>query len=659
MNNNIKNMFRTGVMIAAGALALASCSDTWNEHYDDSLGASGIKYQGSTLAYIQSNPQLSDFAEVLKATGVDARLSADQKLTVWAPVNGSFNKAEILRQAAENKDKVIKNFVQNHISLYALPIADKYQKARMLNEKAYDVPVYADSVNGSKVIEKNVSCTNGITHVVESPLVYRNNIYEQIVEEYEAWVNAGHAPESCPNNLYSFLQSKDSFILDESRSIANGVDEYGNRIYIDAQYDRYNEALDASKSAGLINADALVYEEDSSFIAIIPSPEAYQARFDYAKSLLKFNPKDTRSNNVDSLANEYANRFASYDLFFNNTNNAFSADSLKSTIYGRSNDAWYNHVYYRVQPRTHALPEGKQINDIIGEGKYTKRIECSNGVAYVVDNYPMSIQEQFCYPLRNLYATYRNTDFETGAPSVTAPSRNVPVDPNLKVILADSLQQQISETGDTTYVKVQYLKTVSGDAGVTNPTILTYVESGVVNPTCAFYLNETMSGKYTIKVVTAPIWARNGYEGRGPLDPVSSSQNGFKSSKAEYHFQARIIEKGADGNFPTATTAAVQLKASAVPGAYRDGDSFLSHTFRVDENGDSVVCMLDTITLGEYDFKYSYYGLGMGNGGVLLQISCEPSYEDVQNGKYAKDIIINKFILEPVIEDEKKNKGGK
>lgn len=644
MNNNIKNIFRTGVMIATGVVVLASCSDTWKDHYDDGLGASGIAYQGSTMSYIQSKQELSDFAQVLQLTGFDARLSGDQKLTVWAPVNGSFKMDSLRREIDSNKDNVLKTFVQNHVALYALPIGDRELRAHMLNTKSYALPTFADTINGTKMIEKNISCSNGIAHIVESPIVYRNNLYEQIATEYMEWVKAGNDPASCPNNLYAYLESKDTLILDESRSIANGVDEFGNRLYVDAWYDRFNEALDNSSSAGLVNADAPIYEEDSSFIAIIPSPVYYQKRYNIAKNLLKFNPKDARAGgNVDSLAREYANRFASYDLFYNNTNNAHSADSLKSSVYKRSGDAWYNHVYYRHAPN-HALPAGKEVNDIIAEGKYTKRVECSNGVAYVVDDYPMSIGEQFFFPLRNNYALHMDADHSSGFGTVTANSYNVPTD--LKVVLRDSLKVVTEDS----VVTVQYLDTVSGSTDTYERLVMTHITpNGMMQPRVSFVLNGTLSGKYTIKMVTAPIWARQGYENHGPLDEILTASPGFKSSKANYCFEAYIFERGASGDYNKNITAGVQLKASNVPDADRDKEAFLSHTFRKDpETGDSVVCMLDTITLGEYDFQYSYYGAN--EGGVLLQIFCNAA--NVDDGVYSKDIVIHKFILEPVIKEE-------
>ena len=89
MKYNIKKSFRVGALAVAGALAIASCTDDWNEHYEGTATTIGQSYAGTTMGYLQSQSNLSDFVEVLKATGYVAELNDPQVLTVLAPVNGS------------------------------------------------------------------------------------------------------------------------------------------------------------------------------------------------------------------------------------------------------------------------------------------------------------------------------------------------------------------------------------------------------------------------------------------------------------------------------------------------------------------------------------------------------------------------------------------
>ena len=112
------------IALAAGSVA-SSCSDTWDDHYDKA------EVNGTESIYdmIDTNPQLSDFMSVLKRTHIylnNRRTSvtyadlvkADQALTVWAPVNGTFNIDSLLNLCAtEQGDSTVGNhFVMNHIA---------------------------------------------------------------------------------------------------------------------------------------------------------------------------------------------------------------------------------------------------------------------------------------------------------------------------------------------------------------------------------------------------------------------------------------------------------------------------------------------------------------------------------------------------------------
>ena len=108
----------------AGAGSVASCSD-WDDHYD---GADSESSNISLWQQISSNPELSDFAEVLEQTKVFRQhkkssmsyaeiLNGGQSFTVMASVNGTFNKDSLLAlvQTANGDSAVEKNFVKNHL----------------------------------------------------------------------------------------------------------------------------------------------------------------------------------------------------------------------------------------------------------------------------------------------------------------------------------------------------------------------------------------------------------------------------------------------------------------------------------------------------------------------------------------------------------------
>ena len=121
MNTKIKKALSLGVLAFAGLFALYSCADKWEDHYET---VQGETYQGTLFDYLESqSEQLSDFAEILKAVGYDYNLSSDQMFTVWAPVNGSFDK-EALLTMIENGESVSRLIFEadryKHITMHAV-----------------------------------------------------------------------------------------------------------------------------------------------------------------------------------------------------------------------------------------------------------------------------------------------------------------------------------------------------------------------------------------------------------------------------------------------------------------------------------------------------------------------------------------------------------
>ena len=75
-----------------------SCTEEWDDHYSDN-GAN--TKNGTILEYIKTDASLSDFCEVVVALGcADSLLNQSRAYTLWAPVNGSFNKQELMDNIA-------------------------------------------------------------------------------------------------------------------------------------------------------------------------------------------------------------------------------------------------------------------------------------------------------------------------------------------------------------------------------------------------------------------------------------------------------------------------------------------------------------------------------------------------------------------------------
>ena len=176
MKKNINRTIRTGIFVAAGLVVSYACSDTWDEHYDANLATGNVV---DATIYQQLTGELSDFREIIDKTGYASLLDESQLVTVFAPVNGSFNKDSLLLEIANgHKDQVITRFVKNHIARYNYSSNAEKQDIMLLNQKKTSLTngvVGVDSVRAKSV---NTVCTNGILHVLNSELTFHPNIYE-------------------------------------------------------------------------------------------------------------------------------------------------------------------------------------------------------------------------------------------------------------------------------------------------------------------------------------------------------------------------------------------------------------------------------------------------------------------------------------------------
>ena len=220
-----------GLIIAGAAWTFTACSDSWDDHYDvaETNGTESI-YQ-----LIKDNPQLSDFMKVLEATHIYNNskrtpvsyaqlVNADQTLTVWAPVNGTFNVDSLLQicQTAKGDSVVSRHFVMNHIAhnLYNMN-AETSENVRMLNDKFLKLTpksLYNASVVGN---DYNIPALNGLLHVVGDDAQYTYNIYE------------GMTTELAYSHIGDFLKKYEKLELDEERSIQADVVD-GMKVYSDS-----------------------------------------------------------------------------------------------------------------------------------------------------------------------------------------------------------------------------------------------------------------------------------------------------------------------------------------------------------------------------------------------------------------------------------------
>lgn len=82
-----RNIYKKIVLVLTAVVALASCTDDWDDHYHANVSADGNLWEA-----IEANPDLSNFASVVKTVGYDRALASSQMFTVFAPTNDNFTK---------------------------------------------------------------------------------------------------------------------------------------------------------------------------------------------------------------------------------------------------------------------------------------------------------------------------------------------------------------------------------------------------------------------------------------------------------------------------------------------------------------------------------------------------------------------------------------
>ena len=205
-----------------------SCTDTWDDHYN--AGLSTLKFNGTTMQALEETAP--DFAQVVKAYGFSRELSSDNTYTIWAPADGTFDLSDYVGSNGErvaDSAEVVNDFIKNHVALYSLSLTPKDQSFSLLNKKRGTMT--ADGMFGhSKIDEQknNISCQNGILHVIDATSPYAYNLFEMIAKQYKEDPEVGKDTLSLYAYLYDEKVNKDTLI--ESKSVSRGVDADGNKI---------------------------------------------------------------------------------------------------------------------------------------------------------------------------------------------------------------------------------------------------------------------------------------------------------------------------------------------------------------------------------------------------------------------------------------------
>lgn len=359
-------------MAVAVSLACLACSDEWDDHYDASLAPS----DQTLLQVAKSHSNLSDFVEVLNATHVFTNnkitkvtyadlLDADQSLTVWAPVNGTFNKDSLLNECLTHQgDSMVgRHFIANHIShfLYTMgPSTDA--NVKMLNNK--QMRLGATTLEGVKVNagNYNLPAKNGLLHLLDGSEAFNYNLYEGVT-------TLGRY-----SYLGKYIKSFEVMELDEEASVQSGIED-GVKVYSDSVMLLTNI---------LFNAFGEINTEDSTFVMLMPKEEHWNTIYNEALGYFNFGSVEK----ADSIQKYWTYRKLMSDLFINRNMQHALKDSVFTTSYSKRNPEY--HVYYKP------LDAG----GLLSSTYIADTLKCSNGAIYNLKTWPFQPEQLYFQPVK-------------------------------------------------------------------------------------------------------------------------------------------------------------------------------------------------------------------------------------------------------------------
>lgn len=587
-------------MMAAGMLAATSCTDftDYNEA-PETAQANGTK---TLWENISQNPQLSDFANLVKRTGFDATLSQLNAYTVWAPVNGKFNVADY---QSLSDSMLLAQFVKNHVAKFSwVATGEVNERVRLLNGKSYsfagngtylydEVPLVAGQGNQPSV--------NGTLHLIDGAVPFYPNLYEYL------------SLSSGVDSIAKYFKSYETTTLDLSES-EKGPMVNGMQTYVDSVMKTSNSLTRA--------LNAKIDNEDSSYTFLMPTDKAYLDMYNKVKNCFKF-ISNTKMQDITLLDKQYATsdkgdkdrnatKFVKdFSKAYPNFSPAYQSDSLARRAIVRNlvfsnNDSmnvWMKNGMPQATDSVRSTLFNKFSNpkELMEDNIVGSPVRMSNGYARIVDSLAYLPWETWCPEI--IATPMRNLGKQFGART-----RNVTVhDTIAKRLLgpeATEFRYMLIEPKDDSNRPYVFMQ-------------LPGVQSTTYNFYCVV-LPSSVGAESANPKPTAMNFDLSYCKANGSLD--------------NWRFSAKAIAPGAKTSDQNPKTLN------------------MSTAFQNDPT------KVDTLFLGQFTFPISYRGLEDGNNNnyypsLFISTPADP-YEDDDIAKYSFEFRIYQIILKPVDQDE-------
>lgn len=405
MKSMFKNIMTSGFLGAAMLLGATACTD---DHFD--IIADGTAGSNSLWENIQGSGKTDSLALILNRTIVmksetdksgkisyAEMLNQPQSFTFWAPKDGTYNAKHYLdmlderdallaKSASADSEEndaawrlnwtVANQLVQNHLARFNYEGNSSTQKVRLLNAKVSYYDPAALTFNNVAMDAEPIPSSNGTMHLLEGVSPFAYNIYDYIVYHDEF------------SKLWGVLSDPaiDKRVFSETASTEGAMNENGEMVYVDSVFYHTNEILDAS--------GALLSNEDSLYVALLPTDEAWDKAYETVSNLYRYGSRyayewnddqgkfmQTAQFNTDSLQAYNANRTLIQSSFF--TTSRFSVsnqtDSAQVNAYAQTADSLLSTNYTVFYNPNH----GGLNPNFNGQSP----VKASNGYIYAVDSY--------------------------------------------------------------------------------------------------------------------------------------------------------------------------------------------------------------------------------------------------------------------------------
>ena len=298
----LPSLYGKGLRIGLLACFFSSCSDF--SSYNSVVESSNPSADRTLWENISAKGELSDFAQILQTVGYDAVLNAPTTYTVWAPVNGTFNKDSIMAfaQDAKTKKKVIEQFVYDHLANYSHLESDPNDTVvYMLSKKL--IRFSGKNTNSLTFDGKainwgddafNTPSSNGILYTLNGMVPFRPNAYENIFSDKSQYGIAD-------SHFNAYVKRYERIVLDKDASVKGEIVN-GNQVYDDSVTVTTNSFV---TSYSHLNAE--LNNEDSLYTIIIPTDVAWQKAYDKIKSYYNY-ITPIKYQNLSSTSTDFAGK---------------------------------------------------------------------------------------------------------------------------------------------------------------------------------------------------------------------------------------------------------------------------------------------------------------------------------------------------------------